>query len=107
MRPRAWFNKERDEYNKEAREKHVNQRLKAEMEVERDTQTVLKQLEVPSFNEEVLKSCKEKLEWFRIHDPEKKQERWLTQVVWPALGCRPRHQGFKSAPAHPPRPSPA
>ena len=95
-RLRAWFDKERNEYNKEVREKHVNERLKAELELERDKQTVLKQLERPNFNQTVLTACKEKLEWFQVHDGPEKQKLWLTNTVWPALGCRPRASQHKS-----------
>ena len=96
-RLKVWFNKERYDYNHEVRERHVNLRLKVEMEAERDRQAVLKAELHRTHNPAVLKACEEKLKWFVVSGGPEKQDTWLQQVVWPKIGCRPRAGQHKAA----------
>lgn len=73
LQVKRWFDNER-ERNHEVRSRHIAQRVKYQIEYERDRQMVLQQVGSPKFNELVLQSCEHKLSFLRVHDPVKRQK---------------------------------
>ena len=65
-------------------------RLQHELECERDRQVVLDQHQSKDFKPFVLERCREKLAFFQVTRPSKKQERWMEKIVKPRLGATAR-----------------
>ncbi len=85
----AWFREERV-HRHEVRNKSLATRLRFEMEFERDKQLVLEQHKSPEFRPYVLERVRDKLSWFQITRPSKKQERWISDVVRPRIRATTR-----------------
>ena len=84
-----WMKQER-QYRHEVRGKTIAMRIKYELEYERDRQLVLEQHQSEDFKPFVLEKCSEKLAFFQITRPSKRQERWVDEVVKPRIGATAR-----------------
>ena len=89
---KAWFRDERMEQGNEVRDRHIKQRLQAELQRAVDKQLVLQEHKSSNFNELVLEAASAKLKFLQVHrssqrDKAKKVEMWLTRTVFPAIGA--------------------
>ena len=82
----TWFKTERM-HRHEVRGKTIATRLKFELEYARDQELVLQQHQSPEFKPFVLAKCQEKLEFFQVVKPSRRQERWMSEIVRPRIGA--------------------
>ena len=82
---KAWLEKER-QYGHEVRAKHVAQRLRYQLEFERDKQLVYKETSSEKFQPRVYEACERRLALVSVHTWSKAQESWFSKVVFPAIG---------------------
>ena len=82
---KAWLEKER-QYGHEVRAKHVAQRLRYQLEFERDKQLVYKETSSEKFQPRVYEACERRLALVSVHTWSRAQDSWFSKVVFPAIG---------------------
>ena len=92
---RVWFENERS-CGTEVRAKHIIQRVKYQLEYERDLQEVLRQTGSKKFDERVLKSCIDRLQVVKVHGYSQASKRWFENQVFPYIGASARMGQHKS-----------
>ena len=95
LKVRVWFENER-RFNTEVRQRHIVQRLKFQMEFEKDRQVVLHQQKRNLFKIWYMKALEHRLQHFQIHNQTKAQKGWFNYRVCPHLGATPRNSQRKS-----------
>ena len=86
IKVRKWFENERM-HRQEVRRLHINQRLKYQLEADRDRQALLQQVEHPHFKPWLFRSIQERLATFQIHNESKVQRNWMDRAVLPRIGA--------------------
>ena len=92
---KTWFDNERS-CGTEVRERHIRQRVRYQIEHERDSQVVHQQTGSKHFDERVLNACIEKLQKVSVHSVEKNTKRWFDTTVFPQIGASCRMGQHKS-----------
>jgi len=95
LKVKAWIDKERS-FKHEIRRRHILQRLKYEMEFERDQQLIFLDHNDPAYRPWYLKALQKRLVHFQIHQETKAQRWWLDSRAIPTMGAAPRLSGRKS-----------
>ena len=95
LKVRKWFENERL-HNTEVRQKHLVQRLKYQMEYEKDRQIVLQQQGSPLFKNWYLAALDYRLARFQIHNQTNEQITWFETKAAPRMGATARGSQRKS-----------
>jgi len=95
IKVKKWFENERL-HNQEVRRLHILQRLKFQMEHDRDTELVLKQHEDKRHTPWYLQALESRLQTLQIHNETKVQRYWFDQKVTPRVGAVSRKGQRKS-----------
>ena len=94
-RVKVWFDNE-NRHKTEVRRKHIVQRIKYELEFDRDRQRVLEEHSSQKFNPVWLQAIENRLADYQIHCSSKTQLQWEEQVGFPVIGAVARKGQRKS-----------
>ena len=95
LKIKGWIDKERS-FKHEIRRRHILQRLKYEMEFERDRQLILQEHNDPAYKPWYHKALSYRLSVFQTHQESKAQRWWVNSRAIPHMGAAPKMSGRKS-----------
>ena len=95
LKIKDWIDKERS-FKHEIRRRHILQRLKYEMEFERDRQLILQEHNDVAYKPWYHKALSYRLSVFQTHQESKAQRWWVNSRAIPHMGAAPKISGRKS-----------